>query len=153
MLVSDVQQSDSVIHVTIIFQILFPFKLLQSIEQSSLCYTMDPYWLFILNIAVCLCQSKTLCQGRHAFRLPTSPMTLYSLLCSSESMPSQSKNTPSFSFLTSFLRWPTKTQIHHHTRFISPFPHVTISELQFSCPTHHAPFPFTFRRSFDWSRK
>ena len=43
MLVSDVQQSDSVIHVTIIFQILFPFKLLQSIEQSSLCYTMDPY--------------------------------------------------------------------------------------------------------------
>ena len=48
-LVSGVQQSDSVIHiyvsilfffyVSILFQILFPFRLLQSIEQSSLCYT------------------------------------------------------------------------------------------------------------------
>ena len=36
-LVSGVQQSDSVIHihVSILFQILFPFRLLQSIEQSS----------------------------------------------------------------------------------------------------------------------
>ena len=35
-LVSGVQQSDSVIHihVSILFQILFPFRLLQSIEQS-----------------------------------------------------------------------------------------------------------------------
>ena len=35
-LVSGVQQSDSVIHihVSILFQILFPFRLLQNIEQS-----------------------------------------------------------------------------------------------------------------------
>ena len=41
MLVSGVQQSDSVIHirVSILFPILFPFRLLQNIEQSSLCYT------------------------------------------------------------------------------------------------------------------
>ena len=38
-LVSGVQQSDLVmhIHVLILFQILFLFRLLQNIEQSSLC--------------------------------------------------------------------------------------------------------------------
>ena len=40
-LVSDVQRSDSVkhIHVSILFQILFRLRLLQNIEQRSLCYT------------------------------------------------------------------------------------------------------------------
>ena len=43
-LVSGVQQSDSVIHihVSILFQILFPFRLLHNTEQSSLCYTVGP---------------------------------------------------------------------------------------------------------------
>ena len=38
MLVSGVQQSDSVIHIhmSILFQVLFPFRLLKNIEQSSL---------------------------------------------------------------------------------------------------------------------
>ena len=60
-LVSGVQQSDSVIHihVSLLFQILFPIRLLQNIEQSSLCYTVGPCWLSILNIAVCTCQSQT----------------------------------------------------------------------------------------------
>ena len=40
-LASGVQQSDSVIHVSIVFQILFPFRLVQSIE-SSLCSTAGP---------------------------------------------------------------------------------------------------------------
>ena len=55
MLVSGVQESDSVIylHVSILSQILFPFSLLHNIEQSSLCYTVDPCWLSILNIALC----------------------------------------------------------------------------------------------------
>ena len=61
-LISGVQQSDSVIsihtHVSILFQILFPFRLLQNIEQSSLCYTVGPSWLSILNTAVCTCQSQ-----------------------------------------------------------------------------------------------
>ena len=50
-LVSGVQQSDSVIHihVSIVFQTLFPVRLLQSIEQNSLCYTVGPCWLSILN--------------------------------------------------------------------------------------------------------
>ena len=34
-LVSSVQQSGSVIHVSILFQIIFPFRLLYNIEQSS----------------------------------------------------------------------------------------------------------------------
>ena len=58
-LVSGVQQSDSVVHVSILFQILFPFRLLQNIEQSLLCYTVGPCWLSILNIAMCTCQSQT----------------------------------------------------------------------------------------------
>ena len=42
--VSGVQRSDSVIHihVSIPFQILFPFRLLHNTEQSSLCYIVGP---------------------------------------------------------------------------------------------------------------
>ena len=56
-LVSGVQQSDSVthIHVSVLSQILFPIRLLQSIEQGSLCYTVGPCGLSILNTAVCTC--------------------------------------------------------------------------------------------------
>ena len=60
MLISGVQQSDSVIHnvLSILLQILFPFWLLQSIEQSSLCYTVGPCRLFILYIVVCTCLGR-----------------------------------------------------------------------------------------------
>ena len=60
-LISGVQQSDSVIHIHVsgFFLILFPFRLLQNIEQSSLCYIVGPCWLSILNIAACTCQSQT----------------------------------------------------------------------------------------------
>ena len=53
-LVSGVQQSDSVIHVhiSILFQVLFPFRLLQSTEQSSLCYTVGPCWLAVLSMSI-----------------------------------------------------------------------------------------------------
>ena len=49
--VSGIQQSGSVIHihVSILFQILFPFRLLQNVEQSSLCYMLGPCWLSVLN--------------------------------------------------------------------------------------------------------
>ena len=45
-----------------LFQILFPYRSLQSIEQNSLCYTEGPYQLSILDIVVCIChpQSPTL---------------------------------------------------------------------------------------------
>ena len=57
MLVSHVQQSDSVIHihVSILFLVLFSFRLLQNIEQISLGGTVSLYWLPILNIVACTC--------------------------------------------------------------------------------------------------
>ena len=61
MLVSGVQQSDSVvhIHVSILFQILLTFRLLHDIDQSSLNYAVGPCWLLILIIAVGTYQSQT----------------------------------------------------------------------------------------------
>ena len=48
-LVSGVQQSDSVIHtyLSLLFQILFPYRLLQDIEHNSLCYTVGPCLFYI----------------------------------------------------------------------------------------------------------
>ena len=40
------------------FQILFWYKSLKSIEQSSLCYAVGPYQLSILYLVVCICQSQ-----------------------------------------------------------------------------------------------
>ena len=59
-LVSAIQQTESIMHIRAsFFQILFPFRLLENIEQDSLCYTVGPCWLSILNIVVCICQSQT----------------------------------------------------------------------------------------------
>ena len=55
MLVSDVQQSDSLIihiHVSVLFQIFLLIRVLQHIEQCSLCYTVGPCWLSILSVKV-----------------------------------------------------------------------------------------------------
>ena len=38
-----------------LFQILLPYRLLQNIEYSSLCYIVVPCWLFIVYIVVCIC--------------------------------------------------------------------------------------------------
>ena len=50
-------------HISTLFQILFPYRLLQSIEQSSLCNTAGPYQLSILCVCVCVCAQLclTLC--------------------------------------------------------------------------------------------
>ena len=56
-LVSGVQQSDSVIYIYILFQVLFHYGLLQEIEQSSLCYTVGPC-LSTLYTVVCICESQ-----------------------------------------------------------------------------------------------
>ena len=60
-LVSGVQPSDSVtrIHLSILLHILFLFRLLHNIEPSSMCYTVGPWGLPILNITVCTCPSQT----------------------------------------------------------------------------------------------
>ena len=45
--------------ISTLFKILFPYRSLQSIEKSSLCYTVGPYQLSILYIVVCICQSQS----------------------------------------------------------------------------------------------
>ena len=37
-------------------QILFPFRLLQNIEYSSLCYTAGPYYLFYVCVSLHSCR-------------------------------------------------------------------------------------------------
>ena len=58
-LVLVIQQSDSAIYIQIfvLFQVLFPYTLLQNSEQSSLCYAVGPYWLSILYIVSCMLAS------------------------------------------------------------------------------------------------
>ena len=60
-IVSSRQQRDSAIHihVSILPQTPFPSRLPHNIEQSSLCYTVHPCWLSVLNTAVCTCPSQT----------------------------------------------------------------------------------------------
>ena len=53
--ISAVQQSDSVLHVYILFHILSHYGLSQDIEYSSLGYTVGPCCLSILYIIVCIC--------------------------------------------------------------------------------------------------
>ena len=54
-LISAVQQSDSVIFVyTFFFNVLFRYGLSQDIEYSFLCYTLGPCFLSILNVMVCI---------------------------------------------------------------------------------------------------
>ena len=54
-------QRYSAIHIVVFIlpQILLLFRLPHNIEQSSMCYTVGPCWLSILNIAECTCPSQT----------------------------------------------------------------------------------------------
>ena len=59
LVLSDVQEIDSVIHtciyIYILFNILVHYGLLQDTEHSSLCYTVGLCCLSILHIVVCIC--------------------------------------------------------------------------------------------------
>ena len=61
-IVAGEQWRDSAIHVhvSILFQTPLPSRLPHNIEQSSMCCTVGPCWLSILNIAVCTCPVQTL---------------------------------------------------------------------------------------------
>ena len=61
------------IHVFILFQTSFSFRLLQNIEQSSLCCTVGSCSFSILNITMCTCQfhSLSLSLPHHPFPLVT----------------------------------------------------------------------------------
>ena len=55
-IIPDEQQRDSAIHIqiSILPQTPFPSRLAYSTEQSSMCYTVGPCWLSILNTALYL---------------------------------------------------------------------------------------------------
>ena len=55
--VSGEQQTNSAIHIHVstVPSASLPSRLPQNIEQSSLCYTVCPSWISILNIVVCTC--------------------------------------------------------------------------------------------------
>ena len=55
MLLSAAQQNESIINISTLFKILFPYRSLQSIDWCSLCYTVGPYQLSILYTVVCIC--------------------------------------------------------------------------------------------------
>ena len=80
-LVSTVQQSESAIHIHIspLFWISFPFRSLQSIQQSSLCYTVGSHQLSILYIVsiVYICQSPFPNSSHSPFPLGVHTFVLY----------------------------------------------------------------------------
>ena len=59
-IVSHELQRDSAVHVhvSILPQTPLPSRLPHYFEQSSVCHTIGPCWLFILNTAVCTCRPK-----------------------------------------------------------------------------------------------
>ena len=75
-IISGRQQRSSIIqiHASILPQAPLPSRLPHNIEQSSLCYTVGPCWLSILNTAVCTCPSQT----PYLFPSPSSFTTLNS---------------------------------------------------------------------------
>ena len=75
MIVSDVWQNDPGIHihVSILFQILFPFRLLHNIEQSSLCSTQV---ISLLIKSEHVTVSKNDLDGIHTRPLHLKPMSI-----------------------------------------------------------------------------
>ena len=78
LLISGVQQNESVIYKHIsILQFPFSYRSLQSVESSSLCYTIGPYYfisyLFYTQQCVCLCVCVDKSQSPNLSLLPISP--------------------------------------------------------------------------------
>lgn len=64
LLLSVVQQRDSIIHIYILFNILFHYHLSQDVEYISLCYTIGPCFLSIRYMIVLCMSSLSLCIRR-----------------------------------------------------------------------------------------
>ena len=69
------QQRDSAIHthVSVLFQTPLPSRLPHNIEQSSMCYTIDPSSLSILKIAICFYPDSYSLEWGKDFNADTSP--------------------------------------------------------------------------------
>ena len=65
-------QSDSVIHIIILFiHVVFHYGLSQDTEYSSLCSTVEPYYLSILYITVWIYELIFSCRLQSPFRSDT----------------------------------------------------------------------------------
>ena len=64
-------KSNLVIHMYILLQIIFHYRLIHYMKCSPLCYTVGPCCLFILCIVVCVCQSLILNLSLPLFALVT----------------------------------------------------------------------------------
>ena len=60
-IISALQQNDSVIHIHLstLFQFLFPYRLSQNIGESSLCYVAGVLLPSVIYTVVCICQTQT----------------------------------------------------------------------------------------------
>ena len=78
-LVYTVQQSETAIriHISPLFQISFPFRSPQNIEQRSLCYTVGSHQLSVLYIVVYICQSQSPNSSQPFFPLDIHTFVLY----------------------------------------------------------------------------
>ena len=55
-LVSGMQQSDSTMHIAVLFQILFPYRLVQNIRvPCAIQQVLIDYLFYIYNVCVCVC--------------------------------------------------------------------------------------------------
>ena len=61
MIVAGKQRRDQAVHNPCIHSSLNspPTQAALIVDQSALCYTAGPYWLSVLNIAVCICPSRS----------------------------------------------------------------------------------------------
>lgn len=67
-LVSGVEQNESVMHISIPFQILFPHRSLQGIEEISLCYVVVPVTHpFLIQSCVYVNPNLPFCTSPHHF--------------------------------------------------------------------------------------
>ena len=79
--VSGVQQSDSVTHTSVLFQILFTHRLLPNIEYSSLCCTVGACCVSVLYIEVCVCVDRKLLLSLPRLPFGNQPSVCFLCLC------------------------------------------------------------------------
>ena len=101
------------------FSDLFPYKLLQNIEYSSLCYTVGPCWLSLLHMKVKVAQSclnLSMEFSRHEYwsglpfpspHLPNPGIKPRSLALQADSIPTEPLGKPHLTYNSMYMLIPT----------------------------------------------
>ena len=109
------------IHVSFHFQILFPFRWLHNIEQTSLSSTVGPCWLSILNIV---------CPSPSSFSFLIGVYLLYSVVWLSVAQPSESATR---TFLQNLLQKSHPEMKLNKQKAGLPSPHRQLQCKYYSC--------------------